>query len=160
MQVSISQLSDFTGRDRRTINKRIKTFLKPIGQKQGASLYDSKTACELIVRPDIEDLVRRELAVTETPDHAGGYDETVDKNRLQRAKAEMEELKLQEKKGELVPVDEILPEIEKEYSLVRTTLLAIPIKKAKALSVMEDPADIQIELEDSINEALEHLEKA
>ena len=58
MQVSINQLSEWTGKDRRTITTRLKDLAHVDGAK-GAYLYESSEALELIYgkgagKPDLE----------------------------------------------------------------------------------------------------------
>ncbi len=154
-QISVSELAELSGKTRRTINKRI-SHLVPVSQKGHTKFFNSELALSSILKVELEQEFKSNIKKTE---ELPNYDESVDKNRLQRAKADMEELKYKEKMGELVEVSEIQAAVEKEYTLVRTTLLSIPTKKAKALSVIDSPAEIQTELEESINEALAHLEK-
>lgn len=154
--LSISRISELTGKDRRTVSKRL-SGLMPISGHKGAKLYDSEQALKLVFLPDIENELKTKITVEQAPDHAGGYDGTVDENRIKRAKAEKLELELSEKRGELVAVEDIVKEVRKEYNFVRTNLLSIPSKAARSLSIVDDPALIQEKLDFYINDVLKAL---
>lgn len=158
-QLTVSNLAEIIGTTRRTLNNRI-AHLTPDRCEGKMKYYNSDTAIRAFylveLRRQFENEFKAQMKDVET---LPSYDDSVDKNRLQRAKADMEELKFKEKMGEVVAVEDILAEVEKEYTLVRTALLSLPTKKAKILSGIDDPATIQVELDDAINEALAHLEK-
>lgn len=154
--ISISRIAELTGKDRRTVTKRL-AILRPVETTKGAKKYEASEALKCVFAPDIEDEIRLKISAESTPDHAGGYDGTVDDNRIKRAKAEKLELELSERKGELIAVDQIVREVEKEYEFVRTNLLTVPSKAAKTLSTIEDPAEVERELQFYISEILKAL---
>src|SRR5690606_15754580 len=108
--------------DRRTVVKRL-SALKPVDTLKGAKLYESAPALTLVLLPDMEEVIKNKITAEAPPDHAGGYDGTVDDNRIKRAKAEKLEMELAEKRGQLVSIDEVAATVEKEYSLVRRRLM-------------------------------------
>lgn len=148
---SLGQLEAVTGKSARTIRKRL-AGLPPISKTGRGHLYESRLAFPMIYEPDF-------AGKTQAPESAGGYNSDYDKNRLQAAKATRAEIDLAKIRGELVEIDSVVKEVEKEYIYVRAAFLSIPTKLAKSLSVMDDPAEIQEELESAINESLSHLQK-
>jgi phage terminase Nu1 subunit (DNA packaging protein) len=75
-----------------------------------------------------------------------------------RAMAEIAEIELAVKKGELVRVEIISEQIKKEYGYVREKLLAIPSKISLQLCGITEPGDIQKKLDKSINDALSDMQ--
>lgn len=67
MQLSINQLSDLTGKDRRTITTRLRDIARIDGAK-GAHLYESAEALELIYGTDASgmslDFAKKEQAIS------------------------------------------------------------------------------------------------
>lgn len=86
-----------------------------------------------------------------------GNEEQEAKARKELAQAEMAEMKLAQMKDDLVEVSEVVKVVEEEYALVRTAMIRLPSKSASALSVMDDPADIQQELQTQVDEILSNL---
>jgi phage terminase Nu1 subunit (DNA packaging protein) len=156
INLSISKIAELTGKDRRTVTKRL-SGIKPAEVIKGAKNYESSIALAAVLSPDFELEIRNKISAEKTPDHAGGYDGTVDDNRIKRAKAEKLEMEVAERRRELIPINEIISEVEKEYGFIRTNLMSIPAKNAKILSELDSPAEIQKVLDASIFEVLKSL---
>lgn len=140
--LSISQLSEITGKDRRTISKRL-AGMQPHSVNGRAQLYDAVEALEqLFISDKIEGmdkkLLRVELALEE---------EKLQKLKIENGRA----------LGELVPVDSVCKEVEKEYAFVRSQLRSLPSKLAKPLSMVTDPNEAYALLTDSVDECLREL---
>ncbi|MAU95424.1 MAG: hypothetical protein CMP81_05990 [Fulvimarina sp.] len=77
--------------------------------------------------------------------------------RKDDAIAERYELEVAQKKGELLPRDEVIAGLSSVFGRVRARLLAIPTKLAPAVHGMGAIHEIQEKLSDAVNEALEEL---
>lgn len=140
--LSISQLSEVTGKDRRTVSKRL-SGIEPHSLKGNAQLYDSARAVELICAAESvagmdKQLLKAELGV----------------EVARQAKMEIEVGKL---RGELVPLGDVAKAVEKEYSFVRAQFRSIPSKLAKPLSMISDPNEVHLRLHEAVDECLAEL---
>lgn len=140
--LSISQLSEITGKDRRTVSKRL-AAITPQSEAGRAILYDAPAAIEAIFLSDSVEgmdkkLLRVELAVEE--------------ERLQKLKIENGR-----SLAELVPVEQVAKAVEKEYSFVRAQVRSIPSKMAKPLSMVTDPNQVYTRLQEAVDECLTEL---
>lgn len=75
--------------------------------------------------------------------------------RADRVKAEVAELELQVRRGELVAVADVRSEVEDAFARVRTHLLGVPSRARQRIHTLS-AADVTL-LEDLIREALEDL---
>lgn len=80
--------------------------------------------------------------------------------RLTKAKADEAELKLKERAGELIPVENIEEAWEKIGSVMRMRLLSIPSKLAPRLVTAKDAPTIQRIIDREITDALNELSRA
>jgi hypothetical protein len=140
--LSISQLSEITGKDRRTVSKRL-AALVPQTTKGNAQLYSAPEAIETIFVSDSVEgmdkkLIRVQLAIEE--------------EKLQKIKIE-NGVSLKE----LVPVEDVAKAVEKEYSIVRSQIRALPSKMAKPLSMVTEPNEIYSRLQEAVDEVLLEL---
>jgi DNA-binding Lrp family transcriptional regulator len=140
--LSISQLSEITGKDPKTIKKRI-DGLQEESIEGRAILYDAQKALALIYATSTVDKLEKQLLEFE-----------VDTEKYKSKKAELD---FKERQKELVDVTKISQIVEREYTQVRAALFAIPNKMAHALINIETPAEIKAKLEDAVNEALTEL---
>lgn len=140
--LSITKLSELTGKDRRTITKRLES-LTPHKEDGRALIYDAQQALELIY----------------TFETTVGIDKKLKEEQLryERGRADKIQLEVEKRRGQLVEVESVALAIEKEYAAVRSGLMAIPSKMAHVLSVVDDPNEIKEKLEDAINETLGEL---
>lgn len=140
--LSISQLSQVTGKDRRTVTSRI-AALKPNRIEGKAHLYDAHSALEAVYKIDSDDELKVEMAAASL--------------RIEKGNAEKIELQLAKIRGEQVDIEAVSSVVEKQLSRVRAQLIAIPNKACRDLVVMTDPRIIKAYLEDLINECLTEL---
>lgn len=140
--VSVTQLYDLTGVDRRTIKDRLAGL---IPRKEGKALmYDAREALPLIMgtsEGDAKRLLAEEL-------------------RYQIAQADKLDLQVQQMRGELIPAGDVSLAAQKRFAAVRGGLLAISTKVASELSTINDPIEIKAILDDRINETLEEINDA
>jgi len=78
---------------------------------------------------------------------------------IAKTKAETRKLNLDHKikKGELVPIDEIVAVIDRQFTAVRARILSLPKKTAPILESARDIEEIQEILEDQVREVLQEL---
>lgn len=141
--LSISQLSEITGKDRRTISKYLVNLAVHTKEKN-AHKYDAHLALPIIfgngskAADDVDDI-------------------DVERARLTRLQAEKAQIDLDLKRRQLIPIDEVVGELEREYSYTRAQLIGLPSRMAQSLAVETDPAVIRDELAEAINQALEEM---
>ncbi len=143
--LSMSQLSEVTGLDRRTVKDRL-AKQKPYKTEGKAILYEARKAIPILLGfgdPDAKDIGRQQRE---------------QELRHEKIRAEKLEIEVGRMKKELVPIEDVCKSVEQEYTYTRTSLLSIPVKCAKALSLETDPAVVQATLAEYINEALAHLQ--
>lgn len=132
MLVTINYLADLTGKDRRTIQKRL-TDLKPVEEYS----YASKEALTAIYNPSALDAVQ-------------------ERAQLDRARRELVELQKAEKIGELIPAEKVSAYWNRQAGNVRAKLLNLPGRLAATI-----PCDNPIEIEKAtrvlVYEALQEL---
>jgi phage terminase Nu1 subunit (DNA packaging protein) len=142
--LSMSQLAEVAGIDRRTVKDRL-AEVKPHTKEGKAIIFDAREALPILFGHDRSDV------------------KMVDKIkeqelRFERVRADKLELELEVAKGLQVPTEEVAKAVEKEYTYVRSTLLGIPSRCITELAMETDPIKIKAILEDAINEALNHLQ--
>ena len=135
--ISKSELNELTGKTQRTVTSRL-AELDPIKKTSNAEFYDSEKALTCIYL---------------------GEQSSMQKVRDRRTIAETEkaELELRQLKGEVVDIDDVCGEVEKEYVIVRQNLLSLPSKLAKPLSFANDPSDVQAQILKAITQILSEL---
>lgn len=103
---------------------------------------------------ELADLEWEENTRSATP--AGGTSPlTAARIRREEVKAELAELDLAKRRGELVSLQEVRSSVEKKFAAVRTRLLAVPSRARQRLPHLRTE-DI-CELEELVREALEEL---
>jgi hypothetical protein len=80
-----------------------------------------------------------------------------EKAQLDRIRRESAELDLARKRAELVSVEEVRNELEREYVVLRQRFLALPTKLARALVPMDNPQEISAFILDEVGKILEGL---
>jgi hypothetical protein len=140
---SINQLSQATGIDRRTIKQRLNGLKYQFVNGNG-HYYDGHEAF---------------LRIFETEKNHSGIEKKIQREqlRIHRAKAETVEIELARLRGELIPIEIIVREYERELSIIRAAYMALPSKAAKQLVTMNQPAEIFEYLKNEINAILEEL---
>lgn len=145
--LSINQLADLTGKDRRTLSKRLaEASLTPIKEGRG-HYYDAREVLPLLYGS--------------TPE---GSSESLAKQQAQaelkltQAKAEKAALEVALAQGEVVSIEEVARTVEREYTFVSSQLKALPTRVAQPVSLMVGrPADIRDYLQRTIDDALKEL---
>lgn len=143
--LSMSQLADVTGVDRRTIKARLEG-IEPHEKHGKAIIFDSHQVLPIILGVGTEDPKLVSKALRE------------EQLRYEKARADKIILDMEILRKEVVPIDDVCKAVEKEYTYVRATLNAIPSRRARALAVEDDPNVIQEMLRADIDEALDHLQ--
>lgn len=97
-------------------------------------------------------------------EHGSGIEDRIQrvedfKGRKIAAQAQIEELNLFQRRGELVDITTMRRHLEPMITDTRTRLLALPTKIAPKLVGMKDPRNIRSVLETEINEALDDLSR-
>ena len=64
---------------------------------------------------------------------------------------------LQQRLGELVPIDDVITRVEGEYAVVKSTLQAIPVRVSVELADITDAEEIEKRIKREINAALTEL---
>jgi phage terminase Nu1 subunit (DNA packaging protein) len=139
--LSMSQLAEVTGLDRRTVKARL-AKIKPHESKTKLILYDAWLALPSLYKSEVGNIAEQSA---------------LESLRLEKARADKIELEIARVRGGQVPIEDVALVVEKEYSRVRSSLLSIPTKLARDLSQIDDPRKIQIELETVINDCLSEL---
>ncbi|MFE8032268.1 hypothetical protein [Thiohalocapsa marina] len=137
MKVSITELSGLTGRDRRFIRSRVAGLPSEAGPK-GAILVESSQALAAIYQTD-------------------RLDPGLERARLDRARADLAELALAQKRGELLAASDVEENWTSMVLNARSKLLALPSKLAHELAGTRDPAEVASRLKTAVYQALEEL---
>ncbi|MBI5427668.1 MAG: hypothetical protein HZA02_05225 [Nitrospinae bacterium] len=87
----------------------------------------------------------------------GSPDYWEQKARHEKLKADLTEIELKAKRGELVPLDDVMDEIEKTFTALRQRILAVPTKAAPMVFGLKTLAEIKKVLDDEIHETLVEL---
>ena len=143
MKVSYAQLTDLTGKAYRTL-KKCMDGLKPVGVGSGgANLWDSKQALPLIY--GIGKGTEEKL------------DAQAEKARLDKERADNMELKNAQLRGELIPLDVIKEESDRNAISIRNRFLAMPDRLAQMLETTSTFAERREVIDSEIRRALEAL---
>ncbi len=139
---SVSQIAEMTGFDRRTIKTRIQGLI--IQKTHGkAEYYDMHEVLPRLYQSGQDKDINKKL-----------LDEQL---RYEQARADKMILEVDERRGELIPVNDVASAVASEYTSVRARILSIPSRCAMDLSIESNPAKIKDRLNEEINEALSEL---
>lgn len=140
--MSISQLADITGKDRKTVSSKLSSIEgRPDGR---AIMYDPREALPLLYGNTSKNTMEKKLAEEEL--------------KYQTARTEKIQIEVERAKGELVPIEDVASAVAKEYASVRAAILSIPSKMAQPLAHETDPELVNDALTEVINEALQELQ--
>lgn len=143
--LNMSQLSEVTGVDRRTVKSRLEG-VEPYRKNGQAVEYDAREVIPLVIG-------------VEKADDKNIYKQLQKEQiRTERAKAEKIELEVAKTKGELVSIEDVCRTVGKEYTYVRSSILSLPVKLAKSISLENDPAVCRSMLKQEVDEILKHLQ--
>lgn len=145
--ISISQLAELSGRDRRTVTDRLKN-LTPIEEDGVAKLYEIRAAIRLCFDFNPEDDPGVEFAGTFQPIH--------EKAKLDFFKRQAIELDVEERKRNLIPREEIANALAGVFGSLRSKLLGLPAKATQQISGL-DQKQTEALLRKIIDEALVDL---
>jgi phage terminase Nu1 subunit (DNA packaging protein) len=134
MQCSINQLSELTGRDRRTIKRRIEALPT---DDQGR--YDSTQALPLLYGSK------------------GELDPSQERAKLDQARRELAELEFSKRRGALIEEGTVFRVVESAATACREHLLTIPGRMADSLAAEANARSIEATLNQEIRSALERI---
>ena len=131
---TVNKLAELLEMDRRSLT-RLLVDVEPDEENGKHKLYKLSTLWELKI----------------------GKSANAEKARLDKLRADVVELDLAQKKGELVPTDTILDLLIPLFSNVRTKFIAIPAKAAPLLTGQSTELEVQDTLKRLVNDCLEEL---
>ena len=135
MQCSINHLADLTGRDRRTIKKRVETLST---DDQGR--YDSTQALPLLYGSS-----------------KGELDPSQERAKLDQARRELAELEYRKRRGALIEEGTVFRGVESAATACREHLLTIPGRMADSFAAEGSARSIEATLNKEIRSALERI---
>ena len=144
MKVTISQLSDWTGLDRRTVKRRLEGLPFDDGGRAGHH-YESRDA--------LKRLYLGEITTDET------LDPQQERAQLDAARRRLAELEYQRRRGELIESDVVENHWVKMASNCRSRLLTLPSRLATAVVACTTVPEIEKSAKAIIYEALAELAK-
>jgi DNA-binding Lrp family transcriptional regulator len=143
--MSMSQLAEATGVDRRTVKSRL-AELEHVKKDGKAIIYDAHRALPLVLGM------------------AGSSESQTDKllkeASLRRESAAADKLEIENAKtrGELVAIEDVTRTVAKEYTYVRASILSMPSKLAKPIAMEDDPSVCMSMMKKEVDEILNHLQ--
>lgn len=90
--------------------------------------------------------------------HHGDETERAAKIRLMQSQADLRELELKQKRGQLIPEEIVIPEMRKMHHAVKTKLMAIGNDISLELAHIDEPPKIKSVIDTAIGEALNELD--
>lgn len=149
--ITVNQLSELTGRDRRTIAKKLEG-LTPVSEGTHGGLYDIRAALRMIFdfNPEDDQKVKFE---------SEDFQPAQEKAKLDFVKRQAMELEIQEKERNLIPKAEILEGLQKVFASVKAKLQGLPTKAAQQI---QGPPQKQTEsiLRKIVDDALTELSES
>lgn len=140
--ISISELAELTGKDRRDVRAALDGLDYKLGPKNSKE-YNSKDALARLY-------LKTNLSTVEE----------------QRAEAQLEVEKLRGKKllqdilereGQLVPIEDVAGVVENEYAAVRAGLFALGARLARDLVAIDNAIEIKNRIDSEVNSILSEL---
>lgn len=153
MQVTQTELAEILGVSARTIRTWQKEGM-PAGGDRTRRKYDTRACLTWVLENKFGD--RPTEVDGEPPDPS--YKEA--RAREKAAKAQVAELDLMERKGELIPVSVYKDELADVLTSVRSRLLNLPGRLSRELADASDPEAAERIVEQGVREALEELQRA
>lgn len=140
--LSISELADLTGRDRKDVSRKLEPLSHQAGPKN-AKLYDSIEALELLFEARSSNELQRQI----------------DEANLEVARRRAQKLAIENKvkEGLLVHIEDIAAVVEREYAAVRAGFLALGNRLAKDLMALQTPVAIKNRIDSEVNAVLSEL---
>lgn len=150
---NLIQLAGLLRMDRRTISEKLIKSRVPFSDgPRNSKLYNLDDVLKCMYSKPVSQNETGEFGDEELTE----LDE--EKLLLTKAKRETAELILAEKRKEVVPIGDVLEELSKEYTFVRTQLRALPSRLAKHLANEADPEEVFNLLSGAIEDTLNELQ--
>jgi phage terminase Nu1 subunit (DNA packaging protein) len=144
--LSINELSELTGVDRRTVKKRLLELPSKPGPK-GALLYDPQAALRAVMFPD----------TPEAPELGDTPPKWVSEAKFAAAQAKREEIKLAIEDGQAIPADQVFRAWESVLVSTKQKILAIPSKMESRHVDGMNSRQVREMAEVEVREALEEM---
>lgn len=141
MQVSLNYLSELTGIDRRRVTRLLSDLPHEPGPNR-AKHYDSATALRVLFG-GLADGDR--------------LDPSAERARLDRARAELSELELSRRRGELIPVPEVAAAWSQNVAIAKGRLLSLPSRVSGDVLRLKSQREVENLIRDQITNILEEL---
>jgi terminase small subunit / prophage DNA-packing protein len=163
--VDVAELSRYTGYSVSAIETEIKRGA-PLQRRGGPGREHKLDTAQFItwlIRKERERMIGifqqlRAESLGEGSEFGGSEPESGNyKQRRFAAQAELSEIELAEKRGELVPIEKVMTIFTNLVGIARAQLLVIPTKASPQLAAMKDPKAVYIFLKDVIYDALNEL---
>lgn len=140
--LSISEIANLTGRDRKDISRKLEPLSYEPGPKN-SKLYDSVEALELLFEARSSNELQRQI----------------DEAHLEVARRRAQKLAIENKvkEGLLVHIEDIAAVVEREYAAVRAGFLALGNRLAKDLMSLQTPVAIKNRIDSEVNAVLGEL---
>lgn len=140
--LSINQLSEVTGKDRRTIKKRL-AGIAPHSEDGRAQYFDAHVVIDLLFALDSSQGIDKKLQQEEL--------------RIESARREKLEIEVKRLRGEMLPIDVVAKELEMACTYVRAQLFSLPNKLSMPLAIISDPAVVNEKIHNALSECLTEL---
>lgn len=142
--LNINELSALTGYERKSIGEKLtKAGIPNADGPRNSKIYSVQQALPIIYSKNTDSSVEGKL--------------DKEKLKLQTAKRKLAELDLAEKEQKLIPIEDIVDIVEKEYTTVRNILTQLPSALATKLSVETDSRVISELIDAEVQGALSNL---
>lgn len=130
MLINIQTLIDLTGFSHRKI-KRIIQPVKPVKREGNSIFYESRQVLPLVYKNGDDLRKKKAEPAVGLPFNKGALNQTAEKARYLKAKADAEEIKVAKLKGELVPIVEVKATWGRIATSINRKLLALPDRLAQ-----------------------------
>lgn len=145
--LNLTDLEKLTGFERRTIAKKL--------DEANVTFQEGTQNQKLYKTQDVLPILYRNAATSED---ATAADLEKEKLLLTTAKRKKAELEYSERNREVIPIEEVVEIVGKEYSIIRAQFRSMPSKLAKHLAVTSNPEEIYNMLSKNIDEILSELQ--
>lgn len=155
--LTITELSKITGYANKCIREELQAGA-PLAVKGGPGRehkLDSAKFITWLVRKERNRLIN--LFMQRTAQGDGKYEKGNFKARRAAAQAELAEIEVQEKRGQLVSIDLVTTVLQRLITNAKARLLILPTKAAPQAAALKDPVGIKNFLEGLIYESLSEL---
>ena len=141
MLASINYLAELTGLDRRKVTVALRDLPSTPGAHR-ARQYESRDALRILYA---------------APGGDGNLNPSQERARLDRVRADLAELDLARRRGELLPAAEVVAAWSEQVAIAKGRMLAIPARVAPGMIRCRDLRSAERMLKDAIYTVLEEL---